>query len=242
MAERILLVEDERNVGSTLQERLIREGYGVVWAKTCEEARMHLSAERFQMVVLAVGLPDGSGFEVARELRQKDRTTALLFLTAYGTPEDRVHGLELGAEDYVVKPFHLKELVLRIQNGLKRSRLAASDLPSVGVPVGQAVFYFAGFEVEAAGGRQKLGTKECRLMRLLVERMGKVVSRDEILNHVWAENEYPTARTVDNFILKLRRWVEQDPENPKLIRSVRGVGYQLVSAEEAKSSEKESVS
>ncbi len=242
MAERILLVEDERNVGSTLQERLSREGYQVVWAKTCEEARMQLNAERFQMVVLDVGLPDGSGFEVARELRQKDRATALLFLTAYGTPEDRVHGLELGAEDYVVKPFHLKELVLRIQNGLKRSRLAASDIPAVGVTVGQAVFYFAGFEVEVAGGRQKLGTKECRLMRLLVERWGKVVSRDEILNQVWSENEYPTARTVDNFILKLRRWVELDPENPKLIRSVRGIGYQLVSAEEAKSGEKESSS
>src|SRR5690349_14458924 len=118
----ILVVEDEKNVGSTLVERLRKEGYEVHWASTAEEGRALIDGPRFDLALMDVGLPDGNGFQVAQVLRQKQRQAAIVFLTAFGTPEDRVRGLELGAEDYVVKPFHLKELILRIQNGLKRAR------------------------------------------------------------------------------------------------------------------------
>lgn len=226
-ASSILIVEDEKNVGSTLTERLRKEGYAVAWAPTAEEAVLEIERQRFDLALLDVGLPDGSGFEVAQRLRERQRHTAIIFLTAFGTPEDRVRGLELGAEDYVVKPFHLKELMLRIQNGLKRSRYLQSETDQDGAKVGKARVSFSRFELEVDGQIHSLTHKECALLRLLVERRGKVVSRDEILNEVWSAEEYPSPRTVDNFVMRLRRLVEEDPENPSAIRSVRGVGYQL---------------
>src|SRR5689334_6087710 len=115
---RLLVVEDERNVGLTLVERLKKEGFEVVWATTAEEALLEVRGRRFDLALMDVGLPDGSGFDVAAEIRRLQPSTAVIFLTAFGTAEDKVRGLELGAEDYVVKPFHLKELLLRVQNGL----------------------------------------------------------------------------------------------------------------------------
>lgn len=227
---RILVVEDERNVGATLVERLRKEPFEVAWATGVEEARTEIRARKFDLAILDVGLPDGTGFEVAETLRQLQPTTAILFLTAFGNPEDRVRGLELGAEDYVVKPFHLKELLLRIRNSLKRARYL-SGAPEEGggeVTIGAATIDFARFEAKLGDKVQALTHKELALLRLLYERRGKVVSRDEILNHVWSEDEFPTPRTIDNFILRLRRLVETDPENPTIIRSVRGVGYQLL--------------
>jgi two-component system, OmpR family, alkaline phosphatase synthesis response regulator PhoP len=226
VASSILVVEDERNVGLTLVERLRKEGFEVAWSTTVEEARLEIGGRRFDLVLLDVGLPDGSGFDVGAELRRKQPHAALVFLTAFGEPEQRVRGLELGAEDYVVKPFHLKELLLRVQNGLKRAQYLAR-LPGDTAEVGRATIHFASFEAEVDGRRQPLTHKEAALLRLLVERRGQVVSRDEILNHVWSSGEYPSSRTVDNFIMRLRRLVETDPEDPSTIRSVRGIGYQL---------------
>ncbi|NDD93335.1 DNA-binding response regulator, partial [bacterium] len=168
------------------------------------------------------------GFDVAKEIRSKSPSTAMIFLTAFGSADDRVKGLELGAEDYVVKPFHLKELLLRIRNVLKRAR--SLDLIEE-AQIGAARIYFGRFEAEVKGQLHALTHKEIALLKLLFERRGKVVSRDEILNHVWSEAEFPTARTVDNFIMRLRRLVEKDQENPQVIKSVRGVGYQLVEEE-----------
>jgi two-component system alkaline phosphatase synthesis response regulator PhoP len=230
---RILLVEDELNVGSTLVERLRKEGFEVAWANSVAEARAEISGPtRFDLALMDVGLPDGSGFDVAALLRKAQPWVAIIFLTAFGSPEDRVRGLELGAEDYVVKPFHLKELLLRVRNGLKRAAYLASDLGDTdaqgGVLVGKARVSFSRFEAVVDGAAQALTHKETALIKLLVERRGKVVSRDEILDHVWSEDEFPTSRTVDNFIMRIRRLVEVDPENPQIIRSVRGVGYQLL--------------
>ncbi len=226
---RILVLEDEKNVGSTLVERLKREGYAVEWAQSQAQALALLGSHPFDLALLDVGLPDGSGFEVAERLREFSQQTAVIFLTAFGNPEDRVRGLELGAEDYVVKPFHLKELLLRIRNGLKRAQslAALSGSAEDEIQLGEARVHFSRFEAIRNDERHSLTHKECMLLKLLVERKGQVVSRDEILNEVWSENEFPTTRTVDNFILRLRRLIEKDPENPALIRSVRGVGYQL---------------
>jgi len=227
---RLLVVEDERNVGTTLVERLQREGFRVEWVKSVAEARTALQREPFDLALLDVGLPDGDGFQVAEIVRQQSKQTAIVFLTAYGNPEDRVRGLELGAEDYIVKPFHLKELLLRIQNSLKRVQ---SFTPVSGEAqefrVGRAQVRLSKFEVEVDdGGVHVLTHKELSILKLLYSRKGEVVSREEILNEAWTEGEFPSTRTIDNFILRLRRLIEVDPENPTVIRSVRGVGYQLV--------------
>jgi DNA-binding response OmpR family regulator len=222
---RLLVVEDEHNLGSTLKERLIRSGFEVTWARSAAGARAELARQTFDLVLLDVCLGDGSGFLLAESLRKQSVGTAIIFLTAMGDPQHRVHGLALGAEDYVVKPFNYPELVLRIENGLRRARFCGTGLNRM--QVGRAAVNFASYSAEAAGEVTALSQRETALLKLLVERRGTVVSRDQILEEIWSRDEYPTTRTVDNFVLKLRRLVEPDPECPTVIRSVRGVGYQL---------------
>jgi len=222
---RFLVVEDEPNLGETLCERLIKSGAEAVWAKSVAEAKRALdeksSGSLFDLVILDVGLPDGTGFDVAAHLRGTQNAPAILFLSAFADPEDRVHGLELGADDYVTKPFHLKELWLRIEGILKRRPSPAQ--PADGFQLGKAWVDFAAMNI----GEAKPATqKECALLKLLVDRAGKVVSREEILEQVWGGAE-PTTRTVDNFVMRLRRLIEEDPDQPKLLKSIRGIGYQL---------------
>lgn len=225
-ATRLLVVEDERNVGSTLVEWLRKEGFDTAWARTGEEALLELSGRKFDLALLDVGLPDSSGFDLAKKIRKANSSTAIVFLTAFSNPEDRVRGLELGAEDYILKPFHLRELLLRVQNALKRVKYLA-DSGRKSVKIGKATVLFPSFEAESDGQVHSLTHKECAVLKLLYERREKVVSRDEILNVVWSEDEFPSTRTVDNFIMRLRRLVEADAENPQTIRSIRGVGYLL---------------
>lgn len=227
---RILVVEDERNVGSTLVERLQKEGFGVTWVTSQGEALHQLRHQQFDLSILDIGLPDGSGFDVAAFIRKNQPSIAIIFLTAMGAAEDRIRGLELGAEDYIVKPFHLKELILRIRNGLRRAQYLSSQTQDhlQSIQIGRAMIYFQKFEAHVGGQTISLTHKEVALLRLLVEKRGCVVSRDEILNHAWSQDEYPTPRTVDNFIMRLRRLVEVNPEEPLVIKSIRGIGYQLV--------------
>jgi DNA-binding response OmpR family regulator len=225
----LLLVEDDPNVAGTLASRLADEGFAVTRAGSVHAAREAIRQHAFAAAVLDVGLPDGNGFDVARHLQEASPRTAMLFLTAHGTPEDRIHGLELGADDYMTKPFAFRELLLRIRNMLKR----AGDIAALGaamtgpVRIGIATVDFERFTAESHGSVHRLTHKECAVLKLLVSEAGKAVSRDEILGRAWAPDEFPTERTVDNFILRLRKLVEQDPANPRTIRSIRGVGYQL---------------
>ncbi|NDG83957.1 MAG: DNA-binding response regulator [Proteobacteria bacterium] len=224
----LLLLEDEANLGSTLKERLALEGFAVSWAKSIADAKENLEKARFELALLDVNLPDGSGFDIARLIRDRHPKTAVVFLTAAGTPDDRVHGLELGAEDYIVKPFNFKELALRIQNVLKRVHfVSSSGNETPRIRIGKAQVNFLDYQIESGGKKIPLSHKECTLLKLLYEKRGQVVSRDEILDLVWSEDEYPTPRTVDNFIMRLRKMIEPDAENPTLIRSIRGVGYLL---------------
>jgi two-component system alkaline phosphatase synthesis response regulator PhoP len=228
MRNSILLLEDEVNVGSTLKDRLVLEGFEVVWAQNLKEARAFLEKSAFTLALLDVNVPDGSGFDIGKFIRAQFARTAIVFLTAAGTPEDRIHGLELGAEDYVVKPFHFKELLLRVQNVLKRIQFVnSSDASEPEIEIGIAKIRFHQYELITAKEKIHLSHKECALLKLLYEKRGQVVSRDEILNLVWSEHEYPTPRTIDNFILRIRKWVEPDSDSPTVIRSVRGVGYIL---------------
>jgi len=226
---RLLLVEDERNVAETLVERLQAAGYLVTRADSVASARRALGEAQFDLTLLDVGLPDGNGFELARVVRTCSPATAIIFLTAHAAAEDRIRGLELGADDYIGKPFHFRELLLRIQNCLKR----AQDLAQVPgemrgqVRIGRALVDFERFLATVDGQSQSLTHKESAVLRLLAERAGKAVSRDEILDRAWSSDEFPTSRTVDNFIVRLRRLIEVDAADPRVIRSIRGVGYLL---------------
>ena len=160
---------------------------------------------------------------------QRAPTTAILFLTAHAGAEDRIRGLELGADDYVGKPFHFRELLLRIQNCLKRAQDLAQRAGGDARP-GAYRPRERGFRALHRHGRWRnasLTHKECAVLRLLAERVGKAVSRDEILDRAWSADEFPTSRTVDNFIVRLRKLVEIDAADPRVIRSIRGVGYLL---------------
>ncbi len=226
MTPRILLLEDELNVGSTLMDRLKLEGFEPSWLQNVKDATRSIMTHAYQLAILDVQLPDGSGFDVARTLRSTHPETAIIFLTAANSPEDRIHGLELVAEDYIAKPFHTKELLLRIKNVLKRAQFVQNSQPSeVEIEVGKAKIYFSQYELVSDGEKHHLSHKECALLKLLYEKRGQVVSRDDILNLIWSEDEYPTPRTIDNFILRLRKLVEPDLNMPSIIRSVRGVGY-----------------
>ena len=225
----LLVVEDDRNVGSTLTERLAAAGYRVRLAESAARARQAWRTQPPQLVLMDVGLPDGNGFELAAELRASVPQSAIIFLTAHGNPEDRVRGLELGADDYLTKPFHFRELLLRIQNCLKRA-LDLAEVPGEMrgvVRIGRARVDFERFSADVDGVSQALTHKECAVLRLLASRVGKAVSRDEILDKAWSADEFPTSRTVDNFIVRLRKLVEPDADEPRVIRSIRGVGYLL---------------
>lgn len=223
---RILIVEDEENLGVTLQEYLENIDYEVKLAQSVAEAQSLFRIFKPQVVLMDIGLPDGSGLELAREMRSLRDDFLLFFLSALNDPDTKVEGLEIGAEDYITKPFALKELTLRLERSfqLKKTML---ELPSE-LEHGKLKIWFSKFQVQDAFGSViNLGQKECAILELLYHSRGKAFSRDEIIDRVWGEDKYPSHRTVDNYIVKLRKWCETDHELPLEIQSIRGIGYQL---------------
>jgi DNA-binding response OmpR family regulator len=233
---RLLLVEDDSSLGETLQERLAKEGYDVKWVESQQAAEVELglsgspgaapaSHPAFDLIVLDVGLPDGSGFELARRLREgagSERDTPFLFITAMNTAENRLEGYEIGAEEFIPKPFHLKELLIRVRHVLETH---ADGKASNEVHVGELKIDLDAQAILRAGGeREFLATRDFQVLKLLIEEAPRVVSRDEILNRVWGEDKFPSHRTVDNAIVRLRQALGDS--GAVLIRSVRGVGYQ----------------
>lgn len=221
---RVFLLEDDQSLGVTLTERLCKEGFEVQWAKSVADVNKTELANRFDLLILDVGLPDGSGFDVAKEVREV-ADVPLIFLTAQSSAESRLRGYEIGAEEYIPKPFHLRELFLRIQHVL------ANHARSQKISIGDVTIDFASLWIEAKGAagdlvKEKLNPKEARVLRLLIEHSPKVVSRDELLDRVWGEAEFPSNRTVDNVIVRLRQLL--GPTVGQNIVSVRGIGYQWV--------------
>ena len=216
---RLLLVEDDSSLGETLQERLIREGHQVDWAQNVEQARTHFSKSSYDLAILDVGLPDGDGFELADWMKERS-LMPFIFVTAMSTAEYRLQGFEIGAEEYIPKPFHLKEILMRVHHVLENhsvKRVAS---------LGDLVIDFASQSVTHPGGREvRLNTRDAQILKILTERSPAAVSRDEILNKLWGEDKYPSERTVDKCIVRLRQALADD--NGEIIRSVRGVGYQL---------------
>lgn len=227
---RILLVEDEEHLQEAIKLNLELEGYKVVAASTGTEAVKIFKAERFNLVVLDVMLPEMDGFAVCEAIRLHNGTVPILFLSAKNASEDKIMGLKRGADDYMTKPFNLEEFLLRVNVLVKRS-MSQDEKKEI-----TDIFRFGGNEVNFKTyeilGKEKekirLTKKEIALLKLLIERKNEVVSREQILETVWGYDIYPSTRTVDNFILAFRKYFEVDPKEPRYFYSIRGVGYKFM--------------
>lgn len=216
--KKLLLVEDDVTLGETLKERLAKEQYDVTWVETQAAAEAAISQMTFDLIVLDVGLPDGNGFDLARKVRAT-RSTPFLFVTAMNSAEHRLEGFEIGAEEYIPKPFHLKELLIRVRHVLEHHKVSSE------LRVGEKVIDLDAMAiVQPNGEREFLPARDFQLLKLLIDVSPRVVSRDEILNEVWGEDKFPSHRTVDNTIVRLRQALGDS--GGRYIRSVRGVGYQ----------------
>jgi two-component system alkaline phosphatase synthesis response regulator PhoP len=225
--QRILLVEDEEHLKETLKLNLELEGYEVVAVDDGRQVMPTFLQQHFDLVLLDVMLPHLNGFELCEQLRLHNSLIPIIFLTAKDTPADKVQGLRLGADDYLTKPFHLEELLLRIQNLLKR-RLPNAQAQLDKAEFGGNTIDFHNYEAQTWQGQQlTLTKKEALLLKLLIERAGEVVSRQQILQSVWGYDVYPSTRTIDNFILSFRKYFEENPKEPKHFHSIRGVGYRF---------------
>ena len=228
MANRILIVEDEKHLAEALAHNLKFEGYDTHVVGDGEAGLERLAAEDYDLVVLDVMLPGISGFELCERLRESGNRVPVLFLTARNTDADRLAGLRHGGDDYMTKPFLIEELVLRIRGILRRQEWYQTPVAERGVfRFGDNEVNFRTFRARGAGGDVQLTEKECMLIKLLVERQGQVVSRELILERVWGYAYGSSSRTIDNFIVRLRRYFEPDPRRPRYIHSVRGVGYRF---------------
>lgn len=227
MKPKVLLVEDEKNIAESLIFNL-ESDHVVVWAKTGEEAIQKHQKNLYQLIVLDVMLPKLSGYEVCNIIRKKDNETPILFLTAKNEEKDRIEGLKLGADDYLGKPFSLDEFMLRVKALIRRGQ---RNLPQEAVlyHFGMNSINFENYEATVNGEMISLTKKECLLLKLLIEKEGQVVTREEILTKVWGYDTIPSTRTIDNFIVKLRNYFEENPKEPKYILSIHGVGYKFVS-------------
>ena len=226
MNDKILLVEDEENLAIGLEFNLKEEGYDVTWAKDGREALEIFQSEQFELIVLDIMLPYIDGFEVAERIRKSNPQMPILILTARTELQDRVKGLEIGADDYMNKPFHLEELLLRIKGMLRRQqwyKLASDAMPTFSF--GKNEINFENLTAFSGNKKIRLTAHEAMLMKYLIDKRGKAVSRKEIIEKVWNLSTDVETRTVDNFIVRLRKYFELNPERPKFIKSVRGIGY-----------------
>jgi two-component system alkaline phosphatase synthesis response regulator PhoP len=229
MAQRILLVEDEQTLAETIRLNLELEGYKVQHAADGKKALRAFHQERFDLVILDVMLPEMDGFTVCEAIRLENTQIPVLFLTAKHSSADRVNGLKLGADDYLTKPFNLEELLLRVQNLLRRTKKEGENRVVSNYQLGDNLINFSEMTVTRPDQSSiNLTKKENALLRLLIERKNEVVSREHILETVWGYDIYPSTRTIDNFIVTFRKYFEKDPGTPRHFHSVRGVGYRFV--------------
>ena len=223
---RLLLVEDEPGLVMTLTDRLVAAGFQVESAGTADDALAAIERP-FDLILLDVMLPGGSGFDVCKVARERGVKVPILMLTARGQVADRVTGLRLGADDYLVKPFEMVELLARIDALLRRAVPAASAGGEVAV-FGRIRVDFRRAEVTKDGNLVELSAQEFKLLRYFLAHRGATLSRDELLNEVWGYNAMPSTRTVDVHVAWLRQKVEENPKHPQFILTVHGLGYKFV--------------
>lgn len=227
--EKILLVEDEETLAIGLEFNLTDEGYTVDWAKDGRVALDMFNSQGYDLIILDITLPYYNGFEIAEVVRRTNPQMPILMLTARTSSEDKVRGLESGADDYLTKPFHLEELLLRVKGMLKRKKWYKASAET------QPVYRFGKNEINFENLHCKCGAKqitltqrEAMVLKYLIENKGKIVSRKELLENVWHISSEVETRTVDNFISRLRKYFEVDPNNPAYIKSIRSTGYSFV--------------
>ena len=221
----LLLVEDDHTLGMSLQLSLTSQGHDVRWCRSIRAARKALSQHSVDLILLDLGLPDGDGMDLCRELRKEQDLVPILMLTARGTLESRIEGLDSGADDYVPKPFELSELLARVEALLRRQQW---HRPADQVLIGRLRVDFRLHESWIGDEPVLLTDLELRLLKHLLLRVGEPVTREELLEEVWGVSRETRTRTVDVFISRLRRDVEVDSGDPRHLLNVRGVGYRLV--------------
>jgi DNA-binding response OmpR family regulator len=226
---RLLVVEDEQAMLMGLKDNLEFEGYQVDIADDGTKGLDLILKNEHDLILLDVMLPSMSGFDVCKNARIQGITTPVILLTAKGEEIDKVLGLELGADDYITKPFSLRELLARIKAILRRADQRANVSTHKNISIGNLVVNFANYEAFIDGNTSKMSHKEFDFLHYLWDHRNNVVSRDELLDNVWGTDYIPSSRTVDNFILKLRQKIEEDFNHPKIILTVHGVGYKLIS-------------
>ncbi len=234
-ARSILVVDDEDHLAQGIAENLEAEGFRATVVGEGHAALDLIRGGGFDLVVLDVMLPGVDGYTICETARQEGIQTPILFLTAKSGVDDRVHGLEAGGDDYLAKPFHLAELLARVRSILKRWSWYARDAERSRVlRFGDNEFDFATFKGRSWDrAQQQLTQKEAVILKVLAESDGEVVSREELLDKAWGYELYPSTRTIDNFIVRLRRRFERDPQQPRHFHTVRGIGYRFTSQGES---------
>ncbi|MCC7014420.1 MAG: response regulator transcription factor [Planctomycetes bacterium] len=226
--EKLVVVEDEEHLAEVIADNLELEGYAVEVIGNGLQALERLRGEKPALVLLDVMLPGMDGFTICDTLRKEGRDMPILFLTARSGLDDRVRGLEIGGDDFLGKPFDLRELMLRVRAILKRSHWYNGPSPAGDVlALGASRIDFKRYVATVDGREIQLSQKETMILRCLAEKPGEVIARAEILDRVWGYDAFPTERTIDNFIVRLRRLLEPDPQSPRYIHTVRGTGYRL---------------
>lgn len=230
---KILVVDDEPNMRLGIKDNLEFESYEVDLAEDGEQGLNKTRSSDYDLVVLDVMMPKMSGFDVCREMRKDGNQTPIIFLTAKGEEIDKVIGLELGADDYITKPFSLREFLARVKSVLRRTskqseRKPEPDKNNKTWTIGQLEVNFEQYTAHVAGKAVKMSHKEYEILNDLCTNANQVVSRYDLLDRVWGYQSHPTTRTVDNFILRLRQKIEENPNDPKIILTVHGVGYKLI--------------
>jgi DNA-binding response OmpR family regulator len=223
---RILVVEDDPAILRGLADNLAFEGHEVLTVTDGEEACVRIREHKPDLIILDLMLPRLSGYEVCRRIRSEGNTTPVVMLTARGQEADRVLGLDLGADDYVTKPFSILELLARVRAILRRSQTSRAMRDEL--RVGDVVVDFRRYEARRNGAVLEMTRKEFGVLRLLVSRAGEVLTRDDLLNEVWGYEATPTTRTVDNHIASLRAKLEAAPSEPAHLLTIHGVGYKWV--------------
>ena len=229
---RILVVDDEAHLAAGIRENLLAEGYVAETAHNGMEGLQAARAAAYDLIVLDVAMPEMDGLALCRSLRREEIETPVLFLTVRGAPEDRVSGLEAGGDDYLVKPFHLRELLLRIAAILRRTKWYNETTAKL--RFGDNQVDFRTYRAHAwDGSEHALTHKEAMILKLLAERGDRVVGREEILDQVWGYEVFPSTRTIDNFIMRLRKRFERNPDAPAHLHTIRGVGYRFTNEPES---------
>lgn len=224
----ILIVEDEPGMLMGLKDNLEFEGYEVDVADDGGIGLDKMLGNEYSLVLLDVMLPKISGFDICKQVRKNGISTPIILLTARGEEIDKVLGLEFGADDYITKPFSLRELLARIRAVLRRTENRIESKFDNSVEIGNLSINFSSFEGFVDQQEVKMSHKEVEILNYLWDNKNTIVSRDDLLDHIWGTEYQPTSRTIDNFILKLRHKIEADPNHAKIIVTVHGVGYRLV--------------